>query len=145
MTRWLPLSLTLALSLAPAPLARADDEKLQGSWAVIAAEEDGKPAERLKGHVLTFAGDRFTITQDGKVLYQGTFTLAPEKKPAAFDFRHTEGLCKGQTWKGIYAQDGDTLKMCDNAPNPARGRPEEFAAKAGSGYVLLTFKRVKKP
>lgn len=38
---------------------------------------------------------------------------------------------------------GITLTMCDNAPNPDKGRPAAFEAKSGSGYVLITFKRAK--
>ena len=39
--------------------------------------------------------------------------------------------------------DGDTLAICDNAPNLDKGRPAAFEAKSGSGYVLITFKRAK--
>ena len=46
-------------------------------------------------------------------------------------------------WKGIYALDGGTLTICDNAPNPDDGRPAAFEARSGSGYVLITFKRAK--
>jgi hypothetical protein len=46
-------------------------------------------------------------------------------------------------WKGIYALKGDTLRICDNAPDLAKPRPTAFEAKRGSGYVLITFKRAK--
>jgi uncharacterized protein (TIGR03067 family) len=67
----------------------------------------------------------------------------PSAKPAAIDFEHMEGALKGNAWKGIYALDGDTLTICDNAPNLNKGRPAAFEAKSGSGYVLITFKRSK--
>jgi uncharacterized protein (TIGR03067 family) len=67
----------------------------------------------------------------------------PGAKPAAIDFEHTEGVLKGKAWKGIYARDGDTLTICDNAPNLDVGRPAAFEAKRGSGYVLVTFMRAK--
>jgi uncharacterized protein (TIGR03067 family) len=67
----------------------------------------------------------------------------PGLKPAAIDFAHTEGTLKGKAWKGIYVLDGDTLTMCDNAPNLDKGRPAALEAKSGSGYVLITFKRAK--
>ena len=44
---------------------------------------------------------------------------------------------------GIYALDGDTLTVCDNAPDLDKGRPTAFEATSGSGYVLITFKRAK--
>ena len=39
--------------------------------------------------------------------------------------------------------DGDTLTICDNAPDPANGRPAVFEAVSGSGYILITFRRTK--
>ena len=44
---------------------------------------------------------------------------------------------------GIYVLDGDTLTVCDNAPNLDKGRPTAFEATSGSEYVLITFKRAK--
>jgi uncharacterized protein (TIGR03067 family) len=64
-------------------------------------------------------------------------------KPAAIDFEHTVGVLKGKTWKGIYTLEGDSLTVCDNAPDVRKGRPAMFEAKSGSGYVLITFKRAK--
>ena len=79
----------------------------------------------MVGHRLSFTGDRFQIrSKDGKPLYEGTVRVDASAKPAAIDFEHTEGDLKGKAWKGIYALDGDTLKMCDNAPNLDKGRPD---------------------
>ena len=61
-------------------------------------------------------------------------------KPWAIDFEHTEEALKGKTWKGIYFLDGDTLTICDNAPNLDEDRPASFE-KSGSGYELITFER----
>jgi hypothetical protein len=44
---------------------------------------------------------------------------------------------------GIYALDGDMLKTCDNAPDLDKPRPTAFEARAGSGCVLITFKRAE--
>jgi uncharacterized protein (TIGR03067 family) len=107
-------------------------------------ERDGNAADDVVGHRLSFTGSRFQIqSKDGKLLYAGTVRLDESAKPAAIDFEHTEGALKGKAWKGIYALDGDTLTMCDNAPNLDKGRPAAFEAKSGSGYVLITFKREK--
>ena len=69
--------------------------------------------------------------------------MDPRARPAAIDFAHTEGALKGKAWKGIYALDGDTLRVCDNAPNLDKDRPVAFEARSGSGHVLVTFKRAK--
>jgi uncharacterized protein (TIGR03067 family) len=125
----------------PAEQAR---KELQGTWTATKAERDGKAAEDVVGHQLTFTGDRFQLrSRDGKPLYEGTFRVDPSTKPAAIDFEHTGGALKGKAWKGIYALDGDTLTTCDNGPNLEKGRPAAFEAKAGSGQILITFKRAK--
>jgi uncharacterized protein (TIGR03067 family) len=143
---WSMGCLILATALVPASAKQAEDaqKKLQGTWTATKAERNGKPAEDVVGHRLTITGNRFKIqSKDGKPLYEGTFRLDPSAKPAAFDFEHTEGALKGKMWKGIYVLDGDTLTTCDNGPDLDKGRPAAFEAKAGSGYILITFKRAK--
>ena len=64
----------------------------------------------------------------------------PPTTPARIDFRNDGGDARGQTWEGIWRLDGGgTLTIVDDAPDPAKGRPTDFAAPAGSGYVLLVF------
>ena len=130
--------------LACAQPAEAAQKNLQGAWTATKAERDGNAADDVVGHRLSFAGNRFQIqSKDVKPLYAGTVRVDPSAKPAAIDFRHTEGALKGKAWKGIYALDGNTLTICDNAPNLDKGRPAAFEAKKGSGYVLITFTRAK--
>jgi uncharacterized protein (TIGR03067 family) len=125
--------------------AQTSDEarmKLQGTWTAIKAERDGKGADDVVGHRLSFTGNRFEIdSKEGKRLYVGTIQVNQTVNPAAIDFEHAEGALKGRAWKGIYALDGDTLTTCDNAPNLEKPRPAAFEATSGSGYVLITFKR----
>jgi uncharacterized protein (TIGR03067 family) len=126
---WVIWSLILGPALLPAFAQPADDAKrLQGAWR----------------HQLSFAGNRFQIrSKEGKALYAGTVRADASAKPPAIDFVHTEGDLKGKACKGIYALDGDKLKICDNAPNLEKGRPTALAAKGGSEYLLVTFKRTK--
>mgnify|MGYP003288433876 CR=1 FL=1 len=138
--------LVLGVGLVPASGQSTEEARkdLQGTWAATTAERDGKAADDVVGHRLSFTGNRFQIeSKDGKPLYGGTVRVDPGAKPAAIDFEHTEGELKGKVWKGIHVLDGDTLTTCDNAPDLAKGRPAPFEAKSGSGYVLITFKRVK--
>jgi uncharacterized protein (TIGR03067 family) len=138
--------LILAIWLVPAYAQPAEEaqKKLQGAWTATKAERDGKAADDVVGHRLSFAGNRFQIqSRDGKLLYAGTTRVDASAKPAAIDFDLTEGALKGKVWKGIYALDGDTLTICDNAANLDKIRPAAFEAKSGSGYVLITFMRAK--
>ena len=120
------------------------NDALQGTWVAESAERNAKAADDLRGHQLTFAGDRFTIRSKGKVIYQGAYIIDPSAKPATIDFRNTAGEMKGKTWLGIYEMEGDVLRICDNAGDVAKGRPAAFAAGAGSGHILISFKRMKR-
>lgn len=136
--------LILGTSIVPAFAQPAADvtKKLHGTWAAIQAERDGTLAGDVVGHRLSFTGDRFRIrSKDGKLLHAGTFRVDPRATPTAIDFEHAEGTLKGKAWKGIYALDGNTLKVCDNAPDLTKSRPAAFEAKRGSGHVLVTFAR----
>ena len=64
--------LSLALVLGLAALSRGDDAKadldrLQGSWSVVTLENDGKPTakEGLKEARFTVKGDRYTSRAAG--------------------------------------------------------------------------------
>jgi uncharacterized protein (TIGR03067 family) len=121
-----------------------ETKRLQGTWTATEATRDGEAADDVVGHRLSFTGDRFRIrSAAGTLLYAGTVRADPSTKPAAIDFELTKGAPTGTVWKGIYAFDGDTLTTCDNAPDPGKGRPAAFEAERGSGYVLITFRRVK--
>lgn len=131
----------LGLGLA---VAEAGPANLEGTWTASNAARDGKPADDVVGHRLAFTGNRFQIAaKDGKPLYLGTFQINPSAKPATIDFEHKDGALNGKVWKGIYVLDGETLTICDNAAGLDRERPTAFEAKAGSGYVVVTFRRAR--
>jgi uncharacterized protein (TIGR03067 family) len=128
--------LILGTGLVPAFAQPAEEahKRLLGAWTATQAERDGKAADDVVGHRLSLTGNRFRIqSKDGKPLYTGTVRVDPRAKPAAIDFEHTEGTLKGEAWKRIYALEGDTLTMCDNAPNLDKGRPAAFEARAAPG------------
>lgn len=138
------LILGALLTGAVAQPAEDAQKKLRGAWTATRAERGGTAADDVVGHRLSLTGARFQIrTKAGKVLYAGTFRVDAGAQPATIDFQHTKGAFKGKDWKGIYTLDGDTLTVCDNAPDPTKGRPAAFEAKAGSGHVLITFTRAK--
>jgi uncharacterized protein (TIGR03067 family) len=116
---WLILGIGRVLSFAHA--AEEAQKKLQGTWTATKAERDGKTADDVVGHRLSFTGNRFQIhSKDGKPLYAGTVRVDPSAKPAAIDFEHTEGTLKGKAWKGIYVLDDDTLTICDKRTEPGQ-------------------------
>ena len=142
---WMTCWLIVGAGLVPAFAQPADElKKLEGNWSATRAERDGKGADDVVGHTLSLAGNRFEIrSKDGEALYGGTFRVDPRTSPAAIDFEHTQGVLKGKAWKGIYAVDGDMLKICDNAPDLGKSRPAAFEARKESGFVFVTFQRLK--
>jgi len=135
----------LLLLLIAIPVSAAETsseaEKLAGTWIALEAQRDGAPDPAALGHRLTFAANRFTIENKGKLLYAGTYTLDPAAEPVRIDFRHDEGEAKGAVWKGIYRLDGERLVICDDAFDPKKQRPTAFTTALGSGHVPITFER----
>jgi uncharacterized protein (TIGR03067 family) len=144
MRRWIVPVAAIVVSAIAATGSVTDAQSqnsLKGTWQVLAAQRNARIASDMQDHQLTFSGNRFDIRSQGGVLYQGTFQVDASKKPATIDFRHTAGKAKGQTWRGIYELDGDTLKICDNAADVSKPRPSAFVSE--EGQVLVDFKRAK--
>jgi RNA polymerase sigma-70 factor (ECF subfamily) len=118
---------------------KTDQEQLQGTWTLTAAEVGGKKAtaEEIKtiGGQVLFAGDKAVMTQGGRV-EEVTFRLDPAKRPKEMNivFGFTE------VHRAIYRLDGNTLTICKS--HPPADRPTAFATKAGSKWpMLLTYKK----
>jgi uncharacterized protein (TIGR03067 family) len=118
-----------------------DQKKLLGAWKIVAMEENGKASDDFKDAVLTMQEGKYTIqTPDGEVL-DGTYKVNSSAKPKEIDFVPNFGRNKGKTTLGIYALEGDTLKICrDDAGKP---RPKEFATRPDTGLIVFVLKRHK--
>ena len=113
-----------------------DQEKVQGTWALVSGERNGRPlpAEVIQHIQLIFAGDKLaTKHKDRKT--EATFKLDSNKTPKEIDLE-----MEGNVGKGIYQLDGDTLKIVHGEVGDAR--PKDFP-KAGSGLTFLVLKREK--
>lgn len=114
------------------PLPRDDALALQGAWLSV---EGRRQAELL------IQGDHLTVHFADGDIYMGTFTLAPDARPAAMDVRVEEGPVrhKGQVARGIYQLEGDTLNWCTASP----GQPDRPAAFAehDAQHLCLVFHR----
>ena len=127
---------------------KADLEKdvriIQGTWTFESSEAGGKalPAGELKGLILTFEGDKHTVKKGDEVIQVGTQKIDPSKSPKTIDVTMTEGPNKGKVMLGIYAIDGDTLKVCFDPQG--KKRPTEFKSAPGSENFVNIHKRVKK-
>ena len=128
----------LVAGLLSAP-ADKDADKLQGTWTIVSSEEDGQPVAKLKGVTFTFAGEKVTMTQNGQEK-KGTFKLDPDKKLKEIDLTEDGS---GNSMKGIYSIDGDTLKLCFPSGRDGQ-RPSEFSGKKDAKSALVELKREKK-
>ena len=119
-----------------------DLKKLEGTWVVVSAEELGKKAsdEDIKDEPMqfVFAGGKVKINLGRKKPQEGTFTIDATKKPKQIDMKAGE-----LEIKGIYAFEGDALKMC-LVKDSKKERPADFTTKAGDGHALFGLKREKK-
>jgi uncharacterized protein (TIGR03067 family) len=146
------LAALLCAASVAASCALADDKadlekevrKFQGIWTFESDVAGGKelPADELKGFIITFEGDKHTVKKGDKVIQVGTQKLDPSKSPKAIDVTMIEGPSKGTVMLGIYAIDGDTLKVCFDPHG--KKRPTEFKSAPGSENFVTVHKRVKK-
>lgn len=133
----------LLLALAADGLSQTgkqDRDRLQGVWTMAALEVDGKlvPENKL-GTVLTIKGNKY-ITRVKDREFVTTFTVDPSKRPPAIDMTFIEGDNKDKVLKGIYALDGDTLKICRGL-RAEMDRPTQFGTWPNTGLFMVTWKR----
>jgi len=132
-----------AAPAAPADAAAKEErEALQGAWEGQSAEHDGKalPDEEIKKMRVSIKGDRMLMIPGGEWTPL-TFKLDPAKSPKVLYTAPTEGREKGRVLPIIYKLDkeADTLTLCFDAKD-GKAMPKDFAAKKGSGLMLLVLK-----
>jgi uncharacterized protein (TIGR03067 family) len=101
--------------------------------------KEGKKAPVDETFRLTFSADgRFRLKQkkgpDSE--FDGTYKLDTNKSPKQVDL-----IVQGKSFLGIYAIDGENLKLCLGEIEKAR--PSEFAAPKGTLTLLMVLKRGK--
>jgi uncharacterized protein (TIGR03067 family) len=119
--------------------ALPDKEKLQGAWLMTVLERDGKVVpkaqlEKLRIRIV-FKGDQVTFE------YPDHNEVGTYKLEAATDPKSIDVVTELDTSKGIYALEGDSLRIC-GAP-AAEERPAEFATRRGTKQALYVLKRQK--
>ena len=136
------IALTFTTCVAAGDEHETDRQRLQGTWNVLAANEEGRTLlpTRVKGAKIVVTGDTMKVFEQNKQRHM-TFTLGPTKEPRTIDMIVVEGKQKDKTSQGIYALEGDMLKLCIALPGKAR--PASFAPSQGSGAMLFVLKRAE--
>ena len=128
---------------APAPAAsKTDLERLQGTWHLVMAMQDGNalPEDKVKQTTIVFKGDtfRFPGSAEYATSKSGTVKLDETKTPKEMDAISTEK----EVMLGIYALEENGYKVCF-AP-VGKPRPTAMASAPGSGYILQAWQREQK-
>jgi uncharacterized protein (TIGR03067 family) len=130
--------------LAGQPEDSAKDLKaLQGTWSGSYVE-GGKPLadkEKAVKVKLVVKADKYTVFLDDAKAAEGQIKLDASKKPRTIDAVAAGGPLKGMVQQGIYALEGDELRVLFSKPGEAR--PTEFKAREGTDQMLAKFRRVK--
>jgi uncharacterized protein (TIGR03067 family) len=121
--------------VATAVPAQGELKKLEGTWALVSAEQDGQvvTSDAVQAARLYIAGATHTV-QVGKESTNGTHKLDPTAVPKAID-----STDQGKILLGIYELRGDEFRVCFAAPG--KDRPTEFSTKTGTGHILHVWKR----
>jgi len=121
---------------------KRDLNGIQGSWKLVALAFDGQPAppEIVSTLKLVFKDDTLAFKPGEPGFTNYKYKLDPAITPASFTMIHAGGTNKGESESGFYSLVGDQLKICFGRGNQ---RPNELAARAGSGQSMYTLEREK--
>lgn len=114
-------------------------KKLEGTWVVTSATQDGKALVEMKDAQMTFTAKELTIQSKFVGKLNLPIKVDPTEKPNAIDLRFPGGegwLRIDGVRKGIYELDRDNLKLCITDDK----RPTKFSDK---GAALIVLKRQK--
>ncbi|HXI41994.1 MAG TPA: TIGR03067 domain-containing protein [Bryobacteraceae bacterium] len=124
---------------ATAKTPKTDLDRLQGTWNLVSAIQDGNalPEDKVKQTTIVFKGDtfRFPGSAEYATSRAGTIKLDETKTPKEMDAISTEK----EVMLGIYALEENGYKVCF-AP-AGKPRPTEFTSTPRSGQILQVWQR----
>jgi uncharacterized protein (TIGR03067 family) len=144
------LALAALLVLASVPAdgggVRKDRNKLQGDWLSLAILRNGREVTDQGAMGLRIEGNTLVMTWQSrptKTAWDATFKLhRPSQGPAWIDVTQENAPVVGNVRKGIYAFDGQNLKLCLALPGSDE-RPAAFGSPFGSNFLYVTLGRLK--
>ena len=118
-----------------------DAKELEGTYKIVLAERDGKPAEKATTDAVTVTikGDEFALVTGPTDQKTSKIKVTPDAKLSTIDFTPQDGTERGKLFPGIYKLEKGELTV---AMSEKGERPKEF--KSGDGVVLLRLKKVEK-
>jgi uncharacterized protein (TIGR03067 family) len=124
--------------------AKSDKVKLDGTWKVKSAVDNGRELQEATDFTLIFKGTSFTIKKGDDIFIEGTIKSIPNTNPVAVDFTIKKGPedAKDKVAQAILEVKGNTARICATKPG-VDSRPTQFAAPEGSDCMLLNLEREK--
>ena len=134
------------------PAARAahplGSQSVVGRWALLTLIRNGQDRTNRGGtsagavayYTFNISGT-FRIELGDSVMETGTWSANTTVSPKIFDHIPDVNGSPGPYVPGIYAIDGDTLRISILPPNPANKHPARFESTAADSSWLLIFKR----
>jgi uncharacterized protein (TIGR03067 family) len=115
-----------------------DKARLQGTWDITRAEEDGEavPDDALDDQVLVFEGDKYFVKVGDEVVEEGTYVIRAEESPREIDLKIVKGDDAGSLQLGLYKFDGENLQLALGRAG-SKDRPKVFKTQ-GDGAARLT-------
>lgn len=110
--------------------------RLQGVWVVISVEEKGRTIPDGVKRKFIVLDEQFNLREpDDKLLAEGTVKTGESVKAWTLDLVQKDGKPR----LGLYALQGDRLRLCLAAPGEKR--PEQFATTPADNQQLLVLRR----
>jgi uncharacterized protein (TIGR03067 family) len=125
---------------------RSDQDLLQGTWKVVSAQTGKIDLDQIyDGRTLQFKDNRLIWSVKGSTREMNTYKIEPTKNPKEIDIFHPAALNPDRPLLGIYAIDGDRIKLSWSKID-GKHRPTSFELAPGNRtrQVSLVLERIKK-
>ena len=136
------LALTLAAPALKGP-PKSDTSPIEGTWNLVEWIQGGVSIGIAEGSAMQLLPGGKRMWRDGRAEYEErAYKLIPKISPLAIDLIRPSGGQEPIIHLCIYKTEGEELVICVGETGGAR--PTIFDAAAGSGQMLMKYKRAKK-
>jgi uncharacterized protein (TIGR03067 family) len=117
--------------------------ELDGEWAMVSCVMNGQalPQAFVKSGRRVSKGGAMQVLVSGQTMMTAQVSVNRSTQPMSMDYVCAAGPATGQRQHGIYALDGDSLKICFAALGDPR--PTEFSSSTGDARTFAVWRRLK--
>ncbi len=114
---------------------------LEGEWRMVSGVMNGVAMDESSVQWVRRInhGNLSTVMAGPQTMLKVEFSCDDRQSPRAIDYLNLAGANKGKRQQGIYALEGDLLKVCVAPPGAAR--PAGFASTKGDGRTFTVWTR----